>query len=225
MTPSVSLTTAARFDHFVLHQKGLLVPDVGFPASAYNERTIDQPSFNLGLVWKPSDTDTVRLLGARGLQLPSIYDLGLQDRQAPGPDGQGYLFLGNPGVSAAVINNVELDWDRALPSLQSTGTHRDLRAAYQQHPDQSVRGDHVRRWPHTQRRRGATRAGGKCRLQLCRRRRNRAARARGIRISVERQLFFYLDYRPSCDQPDRHLQPAEFPAGNTHSCPGRRRRI
>jgi iron complex outermembrane receptor protein len=118
--PDLSLTNAVRFDHFVLHQHGDLSPDVGFPASAYNGRTIDQPSFNTGLVWRVTDQDTLRLLGARGLQLPSIYDLGLQDRQPPGADGQGYLFLGNPGVSAASIANVEFNWDHAVPALRST---------------------------------------------------------------------------------------------------------
>jgi iron complex outermembrane receptor protein len=120
ISPSVSLTNAVRFDHFALNQTGALVPVVGYPSSAYNDRTINQPSFNTGLVWKVTDQDTLRFLAARGLQLPSIYDLGLQDRQPPGPDGQGYLFLGNPGVSAAIINNVEVDWDRSLPALQST---------------------------------------------------------------------------------------------------------
>ena len=120
ITPSVSLTNAVRYDHFVLNQQGYLVPEAGYPASDYNGRTINQPSFNSGLVWKATDHDTFRLLGARGLQLPSIYDLGLQDRQPPGPDGQGYLFLGNPGVNAASINNVELDWDRAIPALNTT---------------------------------------------------------------------------------------------------------
>jgi outer membrane receptor for ferrienterochelin and colicins len=120
ITNDLSLTNAVRFDHFVLNQHGYLVPDVGYPSSAYNGRTIDQPSFNTGLVWNLTSQDTLRLLGARGLQLPSIYDLGLQDRQPPGPDGQGYLFLGNPGVSAASINSVEVDWDHTLPALHST---------------------------------------------------------------------------------------------------------
>jgi iron complex outermembrane receptor protein len=120
LTPSVSFTNAVRYDHFVLNQQGFLLPEVGFQASAYNGRTINEPSFNSGLVWTATDQDTFRLLAARGLQLPSIYDLGLQDRQPPGADGQGYLFLGQPRVNAASVSNVELDWDRAVPALLST---------------------------------------------------------------------------------------------------------
>ena len=120
ISPSVSLTNAVRFDHFALNQSGTLVPVAGYPSSAYNDRTINQPSFNTGLVWKVTDRDTLRFLAARGLQLPSIYDLALQDREPPGSDGQGYLFLGNPDVNAAAINNLEVDWDRSVPSLMST---------------------------------------------------------------------------------------------------------
>jgi outer membrane receptor for ferrienterochelin and colicins len=115
----LSLTNAVRYDHFVLHQQGYLVPDVGFPSSAYNGHTIDQPSFNSGLVWQATGQDTFRLLAARGLQLPSIYDLGLQDRQPPGSDGQSYLLLGQPHANAAVVSNLELNWDRALPVFDS----------------------------------------------------------------------------------------------------------
>jgi len=120
ITPALSLTNAIRYDHFVLNQSGTLIPDVGFPSSAYNRRTINQPSFNSGLVWKATERDAIRLLAARGLQLPSIYDLGLQDRQGPDSAYAGWLYLGNPGVSAASIDNVELDWDRTLPKLNST---------------------------------------------------------------------------------------------------------
>ena len=85
ISPSVSLTNAVRFDHFMLNQTGYLVPPVGFPASAYNQRTIDQPSFNIGLVWKATGLDTFRLLGARGLQLPASTIWDLQDRAAARP--------------------------------------------------------------------------------------------------------------------------------------------
>jgi iron complex outermembrane receptor protein len=119
ITPALSLTNAVRFDHFALNQHGDLIQVVGYPSSAYNNRTIDQPSFNTGLVWKLTNRDTMRLLAARGLQLPSIYDLGLQDRQTTGPSA-GTLSIGNPGVEAASINNLELDWDRMFAALNST---------------------------------------------------------------------------------------------------------
>ncbi len=118
ITPALSLTNAVRLDHFALSQRGALLADTGLSARDYNGRTIDQPSFNAGLVWKASGRDTLRLLAARGLQLPSIYDLGLQDSQVFG--GQTQVFAGQPGLNAASVSNLEVDWDRALPALRST---------------------------------------------------------------------------------------------------------
>ena len=122
ITPHLSLTNAVRLDHFVLSQSGPLLAQSGLTAADFRGRTIDEPSFNSGLVWNATDADTFRLLMGRGLQLPSIYDLGLQDRQvypSTGPDdpAQTFLAVGNPHANAAAVSNVELAWDRALPAL------------------------------------------------------------------------------------------------------------
>lgn len=118
ITPNLSLTNAFRYDHFVLNQRGNLFPESGLTPKSFNGRTINEPSFNSGLVWKLTERDTVRVLGGRGLQLPSIYDLGLQDRETF--QGQTQLFLGQPRLNAAAVSNFELDWDRAVPALNST---------------------------------------------------------------------------------------------------------
>ena len=120
ITPSLSLTNAVRYDHFVLNQSGTLIPVIGFTAADFNSRMINAPSFNSGLVWQATNVDTLRLLAARGLQLPSIFDLGIQSTKQATPISPTVVFLGNPGLSAASVNNVELDWDRALPALAST---------------------------------------------------------------------------------------------------------
>jgi iron complex outermembrane receptor protein len=117
ITPTLSLTGAIRYDHLWLNQAGLILPDTGLSASVYNDRELDQVSFNAGLVWNATETDTLRLLLGRGLQLPSIYDLFLQDREVYG--GQNYLYVGQPGLRAAAVSNVELLWDRQIPPLRS----------------------------------------------------------------------------------------------------------
>ena len=120
ITPRLSLTNAVRYDHLVLNQSGTPIPVAGFTSSDFNGRSIDAPSFNSGLVWKATSADTLRLLLARGFQLPSIFDLALRDTQSPTPVIPGVVFLGNPGLSPTSVDNVELDWDRALPELNST---------------------------------------------------------------------------------------------------------
>ncbi len=120
IAPALSLTNAVRFDHFVLNQSGTLIPVIGFTSSDFNTRMIDAPSFNSGLVWKATDVDTLRLLLARGFELPSIFELGMQYKFMATSDRPALVYLGNPGIKPASVDNVELNWDRALPVLNST---------------------------------------------------------------------------------------------------------
>ena len=124
ITPSLSLTNAVRFDRFMLRQRGALSPESPYTRADYTRRVIGEPSFNSGLVWKATERDTVRLLAARGLRLPSINDLGVQDRFPSVENAPSYLFLGDPRLKASAVWNVELGWDRSIPALGST-----LRAA------------------------------------------------------------------------------------------------
>jgi iron complex outermembrane receptor protein len=113
---SVDITNAVRFDYLVLGYGGALLPSPGRTLAAYNNATITQPSFNSGLVIKASDTDTVRLTAARGLQVPSLVDFGVQGAQG------GARLLGSPTVVPTSVWNAELAYDRALPSLDATLT-------------------------------------------------------------------------------------------------------
>jgi outer membrane receptor for ferrienterochelin and colicins len=117
ISPTVSFTNAVRYDFLALNQHGRLVDDTGLTSAAYNNRRIGEGSFNSGLVWTVTQQDTLRLLAARGLQLPSLYDLGSQDLVIAGP--VRYLFYGNPDITAAAVTNLELDWDRMLPALRA----------------------------------------------------------------------------------------------------------
>jgi iron complex outermembrane receptor protein len=116
VAPSVDVTNAVRLDHLVLGYGGTLVPGPGRTLAAYNDATITQPSFNSGLVIKASDLDTVRLTAARGLQVPSLVDFGVQ-----GAQGGGRL-LGSPSIVPTSVWNAELAYDRGLPSLDATFT-------------------------------------------------------------------------------------------------------
>lgn len=118
----LSLTNAVRFDHFTLAQHGLVLPQSNLTSRDFRGRAIDEPSFNTGLVWNVTESDTLRLLGGRGLQLPSIYDLGLQDLKVFPGDGrtftsQTFLAMGNPYAQAASVLNAEIVWDRRIPAI------------------------------------------------------------------------------------------------------------
>lgn len=113
LLPNLSLTNAVRIDRLSLSHSGaqFYVPGVG---GIYRDRTITQPSFNSGIVYKLSDYDTVRLSVARAIQLPSLLDLGI------GKDYQVVRIAGNAGLQPSAVMNYELDYDRALPAWNST---------------------------------------------------------------------------------------------------------
>jgi iron complex outermembrane receptor protein len=121
LTPGIELTNALRIDHMLLHYAGSLLPETGLTAAAYDSTTVTQPSFNSGVVWNASKEDTFRLSAARGVQLPTLLEYGLQ---VPAGFYGPLAYSGTPDLHPSIIWNTELDYDRALPSLGST-----LRAA------------------------------------------------------------------------------------------------
>jgi iron complex outermembrane receptor protein len=73
------------------------------------------PSFNSGLVWKPSDTNSFRFLASQGDELPNLNISG------------GYLVVnpylnisGTPFLEPTIVTNYEIGWDHIVvdPHLQ-----------------------------------------------------------------------------------------------------------
>jgi len=127
ITDGLSLTSAVRVDHLQLSRWGE-VPVVyppftpPFTNSDY-QRQVTEPSYNLGLVWKPDDFDTVRLSSARGVQIPSLLNYGFYDLVYP-PSAFGNVALlhqsGNPALRPTTVTSYELAYDRSLPALGAT---------------------------------------------------------------------------------------------------------
>jgi iron complex outermembrane receptor protein len=116
VTDKLSFTAAGRYDSLDLSRSGTF--PTGYPAvtNAYWDRKIKEPSFNLGLVWRPTDTDTFKATAARGVQVPTLVDLGaLQAKVTAGPYTLG--LLGNPGLRPSIVTNYELTYERALPQF------------------------------------------------------------------------------------------------------------
>jgi outer membrane receptor for ferrienterochelin and colicins len=121
ITPRLSFTAAARVDDLHLRYAGTLAAGSGLTLADYNNAGFVVPSFNAGLVFRVTNQDTLRLMVARGVQVPSLIDFGLQfPLGVAGP----VVVAGNPDLHPSIVDNVELDYDRTLPGIGST-----LRAA------------------------------------------------------------------------------------------------
>jgi iron complex outermembrane receptor protein len=128
ITPAVSLTNAVRVDRLALDRSGSTPADYPFTNADWN-RTHTEASFNSGLVWKADERDTLRLIASHGVQLPNLANFGAFLLDQP------YLRLtGTPTIGATTVTNIELAWDRDLPSIAA-----HLRASvFHQHTDAVV---------------------------------------------------------------------------------------
>jgi outer membrane cobalamin receptor len=110
---AISLTNAVRLDRLTLNRSGAYPP--GYPfTNADWDRTLDELSFNSGLVWAANDEDTFRLIVSRGVQLPSLVESGALLIATP------FLQVtGIPNLKPTSVTNYEISWDRKLPALDA----------------------------------------------------------------------------------------------------------
>jgi outer membrane receptor for ferrienterochelin and colicins len=109
LADALTLTNALRFDHLELGRRGSTPPGYPLPNSAW-DRTIEETSINSGAVWRVSAVDVLRFTVARGVQLPSLFNLGGVVLPIP---FLGY-YTGVPTLAPSVVTNYEISWSRGL---------------------------------------------------------------------------------------------------------------
>lgn len=111
ISETLASTLALRLDRLELRREGPPTsPNIPSVNSDF-DTVMDEPSFNAGLVWRPSDMDTLRLSAARGVQSPSMVEYGLEF------DLGLAVLTGDPNLKPTIVENVEFGWDRNLPVL------------------------------------------------------------------------------------------------------------
>ena len=127
ISDKLSLTTALRVDDLRVERTGSFpgatpfipgLPGLAWPLqdNAAFTRTMAPVSENAGFVYKPSAADTLRLSYARGVQAPTLIELG--GIQAVVPEGQiPVAFMGNPDIKPAIIKNYEFGYDHTLAEI------------------------------------------------------------------------------------------------------------
>jgi iron complex outermembrane receptor protein len=115
----LSLTAAARYDSLSLEREGTFPVGAPITSNARWDRDVEEVSVNLGAVYKLTDKDTVRFTYARGVQAPTLLELGglLIPPATPAPTG--VLISGNPDLDPAVVTNYQFTYDRDLPTLRA----------------------------------------------------------------------------------------------------------
>jgi iron complex outermembrane receptor protein len=115
LTDALAFTSAARVDTLQLERSGpQAVP--GYPISnAEHDRDMTETSFNLGLVYRLTAADSLRLSAARGIGSPSLAEYGIQTGTTLGP--LTLFFGGDPAIDPTTVDNVEFGWDHDLTTL------------------------------------------------------------------------------------------------------------
>jgi outer membrane receptor for ferrienterochelin and colicins len=118
IVPDLSFTAAGRLDHLQLLRVDPLSSDDVYTPSDYNHAAFTVPSYNLGLVWQPTNYDTFRLLNGRAVQAPSLFDFGFDIQVPAGPIS--LILGGNPNLKPSSTTNYEADYDREIAPISST---------------------------------------------------------------------------------------------------------
>ena len=109
ISPTLALTNAIRLDHLTLARSGPVLAGYPLTNADWNGRSLTEPSYNTGLVWRPNASNTYRLTVARGIQVPSLFELGGLLLRLP------YGFVsGVPTLNPGIVTNYEVGWDRKL---------------------------------------------------------------------------------------------------------------
>ena len=114
--PQLAIVNAVRADHQRKGRRGSIPPGLGYTNADWDGEEATELSFNSGLVWTPTDQDTLRLSVARGVQAPNLFEMGGGLYAVPTP-GPTLYATGSPFIEATIGTQYELAWDRKLPGI------------------------------------------------------------------------------------------------------------
>ncbi|MCI3135645.1 TonB-dependent receptor plug domain-containing protein, partial [Phenylobacterium aquaticum] len=116
---TVALTAAVRLDSLKLSRTGTFPAGVLVTSNSAWDKSIDKVSANLGAVVALTDADTLRLTAARGVQAPTLVELGSRQVLPTTAPPKGTATLGNPNLQPALVTSYEVAYERELRSLRA----------------------------------------------------------------------------------------------------------
>ncbi|WP_203294092.1 TonB-dependent receptor plug domain-containing protein [Maricaulis parjimensis] len=111
---ALDLTLAGRFDNLEWEREGSPNP-IFYPFSqADYSVSYEEFSYNAALTWRPEFGGTVRFMTGRGIQAPSMFDIGFTLNGTIGT--VPFAISGNPDMETSVVTNYEIAYDRNFAS-------------------------------------------------------------------------------------------------------------
>ncbi|MDO8800321.1 TonB-dependent siderophore receptor [Phenylobacterium sp.] len=119
VNPKLSVTSAVRLDSLTLKRTGVFPRGMPRQSNSDWDRSIEEVSVNLGAVFAATDRDTFRATYARGVQAPTLVELGSRQVFPTTAPPVGIATVGNPTLQPAIVTSYGLTYERALPELNA----------------------------------------------------------------------------------------------------------
>lgn len=113
----LSTTLALRHDTLELERSGTFAPGVPLASNALWDRDVSEVSANAAVVWRPTALDTLRVSYGRGVQAPTLVELGGLQGLIPVVPGVNVALIGNPALRPSIVENYQVSYDRSVPAL------------------------------------------------------------------------------------------------------------
>jgi iron complex outermembrane receptor protein len=110
----LTTTAAVRVDKLSLERTGTFTPRAPLSNNALWDRDITETSANLTVAWRPTASDTLRVSYGRGVQAPSLIELGGLQLPVPAAPGVTLQIVSNPFMKPTIAINYEIAYDHAF---------------------------------------------------------------------------------------------------------------
>ncbi|MBP8246071.1 MAG: TonB-dependent receptor [Phenylobacterium sp.] len=118
VSKQLTTTAALRVDKLSLERSGTFVTRAPMANNALWDRDITETSANVTIAWRPTEMDTIRVSYARGVQAPSLIEMG--GIQLPVDVAPGFTIdlIGNPNLKPSIVTNYEVAYDRDIAAIK-----------------------------------------------------------------------------------------------------------
>jgi outer membrane receptor for ferrienterochelin and colicins len=115
----LTTTAAVRVDKMSLDRSGVFLPRQPLADNRLWNRDISANSANVTAAWRPTSADTFRLSYGRGIQAPSLVELGGLQVAVNAAPGFTIDLIGNPLLKPTVVTNTELAYDHDFAPVKA----------------------------------------------------------------------------------------------------------